>query len=655
MEKKWILAEADEAADAELAARLGVAPLVAGLLRRRHIVGTEEAEAFLSPETKQAFYDPFAMKDMDRAAARIEKAIREGERIVIYGDYDVDGITATTLLMRAMRRLGANVGYYIPTRQGEGYGLHIGTLESLAREGASLVVTVDCGISGAAEVEAMRGRLDFVITDHHLPGDELPETAAVVDPHREDCGYPFKELAGVGIAFKLCQALYRKMRGEEFADDYELVALGTVADIVPLVSENRKLVKLGLTRMKETKLAGLRALLEVTGLADKEVTSGQVGFVLAPRLNAAGRLATAARGAELLLEEDVERARPVAEELNEMNVERQQVESEILEQAMKQIENVDTEAARVLVVAGEDWHPGVIGIVASRIVERYYRPTVVISIRDGMGKGSCRSIAGFPLFDALTEAKDILEQFGGHAMAAGLTVRPERIGALRDALTAFAEAHLSPEDYVPRLVADAELPPEKVTTELVEEISRLEPYGMGNPKPVFICRDLQGCDAHPIGREGKHLHFRTAASWTAPRAVGWSMSGEVAMVNAGPVDIAYMPEIDEWNGERHVQCKLSELRPAASRRVFPTRDILAGIYVTLRKMQAAGPLAPDMEALGARCGVSGYTMALALRVFDELGLAMKDGARYIIPPPPRQKLDLMDSDTFRRGAEGKDA
>ncbi|MBR5381368.1 MAG: single-stranded-DNA-specific exonuclease RecJ [Oscillospiraceae bacterium] len=653
MEKKWIVAERDEAAEAELAERLGVPPLVAGLLRRRHIEGVEEAEAFLSPETKQAYYDPFAMKDMDRAVARIEKAIEGGERIVIYGDYDVDGITATTLLVRALSRLGANVGYYIPTRQGEGYGLHIESLERLAMEGTALVITVDCGISGEAEAEALRGRLDLVITDHHLPGDTLPQAAAVVDPHRADCAYPFKELAGVGVAFKLCQALYQKMRGEEFAEDFELVALGTVADIVPLVSENRRFVKLGLTRMKETKLAGLRALMEVTGLLDKEVTSGQVGFVLAPRLNAAGRLATAAQGAELLLAEDMERARPIAETLNEMNAERQQVEGEILEQAKKQLESADTEAARVLVVAGEGWHPGVIGIVASRLVELYYRPTVVISIRDGMGKGSCRSIAGFPLFDALTAAKDIVEQFGGHAMAAGLTVLPERIGALREALTAFAETHLTPEDYVPRLVADAELRPEDVTMELVETISRLEPYGMGNPKPVFICRDLQGCDAHPIGREGKHLHFRTAASWSAPRAVGWSMSGEVSMVNAGPVDIAYMPEIDDWNGERYVQCKLSELRPAASRRVFPTRDILARIYVTLRNLQAAGRLAPDMVALGSRCGVSGYTMDLALRIFDELGLATRDGGRCVIPPPPRQKLDLMDSDTFRRGMEGR--
>ena len=310
LRKKWTIVGRTDASDQAFAERLGISPFLAGILRRRDITDEQEAKAFLYPESFQTYYDPFLMKDMDRAVARIRRAIEASEKIVVYGDYDVDGITATTLLVRALRRLGAVVDFYIPDRQ-EGYGLHRESLQKLADDGAGLVVTVDCGIAGTAEIDAMRGVLDLVVTDHHLPGETLPDAAAVVDPHRADCGYPFKDLAGVGVAFKLCQALFREIRNEEFEDDLEIAALGTVADIVPLRSENRKLVKRGLACMKETKLKGLRQLIEVAGLGGKDISSRQVGFVLAPRLNAAGRLETAMRGVELLLTEDEERAKDI--------------------------------------------------------------------------------------------------------------------------------------------------------------------------------------------------------------------------------------------------------------------------------------------------------------------------------------------------------
>ncbi|MBP3690436.1 MAG: single-stranded-DNA-specific exonuclease RecJ [Schwartzia sp.] len=646
MRKKWTIAGRTTASDKAFAERLGISPFLAGILRRRDFTDVQEAKVFLHPETEQAYYDPFLMKDMDRAVARIRRAIEASEKIVVYGDYDVDGITATTLLVRALRRLGAVMDYYIPVRQ-EGYGLHAESLQKIADDGAKLVVTVDCGIASTAEIDAMRGSLDIVVTDHHLPGETLPNAAAVIDPHRADCDYPFKDLAGVGVAFKLCQALFRELRGEKFEDDLEVVALGTVADIVPLLSENRKLVKLGLSRMKETKLKGLRQLIEVAGLGGKDISSGQVGFVLAPRLNAAGRLETAMRGVELLLTEDEDKAKDIALLLNELNSERQQVEADILEQAKKQLASVDTASARTLVVVGKNWHPGVIGIVASRLVDLYYRPTIVVSLQDGEGKGSCRSIKGFHLFDALTAAKDTLVRFGGHEMAAGLTVLPEKIDALRAALDAYAEEHLTEEDYVPCLALETELRPEEVTTDLVTELSYLEPYGMANPRPLFGCFGVEGFDVRAIGREGQHLKFCMDAGAQPIQAIGWNMAERGVMVDRGPVDIAYMPELNEWNGKISVQCKLAELRSSEGQSPILTRDILGGIYLALKKMPK---LSGEVGRLAKQCAVSDGTMKAALKVFEELGLVQRGAEGFRLAPTPKQKLNLEDSETYRKSA-----
>lgn len=649
MRKKWTIVGKSDPSDLAFAERLGISPFLAGILRRRDITDVDEAEAFLHPERFQVYYDPFLMKDMDRAVARIRRATEASEKIVVYGDYDVDGITATTLLVRALRRLGGVVDFYIPDRQ-EGYGLHPESLQKIAELGAGLVVTVDCGIAGTAEIEAVRGVIDIVVTDHHLPGETLPDAAAVVDPHREDCGYPFKDLAGVGVAFKLCQALYREIRDEEFEDDLEIVALGTVADIVPLRSENRKLVKVGLARMKETKLEGLRQLIEVAGLGGKEISSGQVGFLLAPRLNAAGRLETAMRGVELLLTEDEEKTKDIALTLNELNTERQQVEADILEQAKKQLASVDTSAARTLVVVGEGWHPGVIGIVASRLVDLYYRPTIVVSLQDGEGKGSCRSIKGFHLFDALTAAKDTLVRFGGHEMAAGLTVLPENIDALCRALDEYAETHMNEEDYVPCLALETELRPEDITSELVTELSYLEPYGMENPRPLFGCFGVNGFDVRAIGREGQHLKFLMDGNVQPIQAIGWNMAEKSVMVDRGPVDIAYMPELNEWNGKVSVQCKLAELRSSEGQIPVLTREILGGVYIALKKLPR---ISGDVGRVAKQCSVAENTMEAALRIFGELGLVTRDGRGFRLAPTPKQKLRLEDSATYRKYTEGR--
>ena len=648
LRKKWLVVGDREEEDVKYAAQLGISPFLAGILRRRNICDVEQAKAFLRPETEQEYYDPFLMRDMERAVARIRRAIENSERIIVYGDYDVDGITSTTLLVRALRRLGAEADYYIPDRQ-EGYGLHTESLNQLADDGAKLVVTVDCGIASISEIEALHGKLDIVVTDHHLPGEKLPEAAAVVDPHRTDCEYPFKDLAGVGVAFKLCQALFRELRNESFEDDLELVALGTVADIVPLLSENRKLVKIGLSRMKGTKIEGLRQLIEAAGLSGQDISSGQVGFMLAPRLNAAGRLETAMRGVELLLSEDGEKALEIAQGLNQLNSERQQVEADIVEQAKEQLASVDTAAARTLVVVGEGWHPGVIGIVASRLVELYYRPTVVINVQDGIGKGSCRSIPGFHLFDALTAAKDSLVQFGGHEMAAGLTVLPEKIDDLRAALDNYAALHLNEEDYIPRLELEADLLPKDITIKLVEDLAKLEPYGMANPKPLFGSFDVRGFDAKTIGREGQHLKFSLRGGADSLEAIGWNMSEKLVLLYRGNVDMAYMPEINEWNGKISVQCKLKELRSSRKRSVFPTREILGGIYLALKKMQTERPFSENDKLLAGRCNTSPEILQIALQIFSELGLVVCDGGGFRLVPQPKEKLRLEDSQTYRDG------
>ena len=656
MEKKWCVREHDVAAEKKLADAIGVPQVIAGILMSRGIDTVDEAQKFLMPET-EPYHDPFLMKDMDKAVKRIIEAIEGKERFVIYGDYDVDGITATTIVMRFFEHIGAGdyVSYFIPTRK-IGYGLHTEPLMKIADAGASLVVTVDCGISSADIVESVRDRLDIVVTDHHLLGDDMPKAVAVVDPHQKDCKYPFKDLCGAGVAFKLCQALSKQLYNEEYAYDLELAALGTIADLVPLLGENRKIVKAGLKAINENpeRILGLHELIDVSGLSGKSVTSGQVGFVIAPRLNAAGRLETASIGTELLLSSDKEKARELAAELDGANEERKRIELDILAQAEEQIKKryEDPSQAKVIVAYGDDWHAGVIGLVSSRITEKYYRPSVVIGIHDGVGKGSCRSIEGFHMFDALTSAKDSLIQFGGHSMAAGITIKPEKIGELEEKLNAFADAHLTSEQMIPVLSGEAELSPLNVSTDFVDTLSKLEPYGMGNPRPIFIAHESVADGARLVGREDKrHLMFNVGNV----HAIGWNMAEKLSFATGGPIDIAYMPEIDEWNGNRYVQIKLQDVREAMSRRIFPNREILANVYIAIRELSGAvtktqaGIAAVSELQLSTRLNYSLYTLRKCLDIFMELGLIKKDNDEYRMLPRPKEKLDLNASKTFTQG------
>lgn len=652
MEKEWSLLPDTSARAVEFSQRIGTMPFTAALLLHRGITSDEEARAFLHPE-KQPFHDPFLMRDMEKAVSRIEQAIEAQERIVVYGDYDVDGITATSLLCRNLRQLGAAADYFIPHRQKDGYGLHKETLDEIIAGGARLIVTVDCGISAVEEAAAAKDKVDLIITDHHLPGKELPKALAVIDPHRADCSYPDKNIAGVGVAFKLCQALWQKMRGKAFTGDLDIVALGTVADVVPLLGENRKIVQQGLRVLKKSKRPGIQALLAVTELQEKEITAGHIGFVLAPRLNAAGRLASALRGVELLLTEDGEEAQAIAEELDAANRERQAVEQEILQAAEKQIEEIDVKRAHVLVLHGEGWHPGVIGIVASRIVERYYRPTVIIAEEDGIGKGSCRSIRGFHMFEALSACGEHLLGFGGHAQAAGLSLRSADVASFREALEAYAAKVLTEEDFVPILDIELELAPEKITEQLMTEIKLLEPYGMGNPKPLFASHGVRGGYARQIGKEGQHLKFELDGLDASIDVLAWGKGEEAPLVNRERIDIAYFPEYHVWREKRSLQLMLEDFRPARAEAKHPDRDALASVYRFLFARQKAAELPLDAEYLLAEylrhfpvMGI--FTFQKALQIFEELGVLHAADGTYKFSAP-KERLDLYKSRIFREG------
>ncbi len=569
-EKKWRIVPAREDQAALLAQELGLSPVVAQVLLNRGIDDEAAATRFLHGGT-ETFPDPYLMVGMEQAVARIGDAIGAGQKITVYGDYDVDGVTATALLYRVLVRLGGTVDFYIPERQSEGYGLNAAALESLYRNGTRLVVTVDCGISAVAEVAALAGRIDVIVTDHHQPPEVLPPAYAILNPKQEGCSYPDKNLAGVGVAFKLCQALWRRLQGEgeTFTAYLELVAVGTVADIVPLTGENRTFAKLGLACLASTENAGLLALMKEAGLAKDKLDAGRVGFVIAPRLNAAGRLRHASAGVELLITDDGDRAAELAAELEQENSRRQAVEKELLAAAEETLAGSDPSAEKVLVLAGEDWHPGVIGIVASRLLDRYYRPVVMISVRDGLGKGSCRSVPGFDIYRALEQCADLLVQFGGHRYAAGLTVEAANIEALRVRLNELAAAALA-DDFQPVLDIDSRVALAEIDAGLVEQLVSLAPYGMGNPCPIFSCEELAVTGVRPVGQDGRHLRLRVRRAGASGEVIGWDMGGLVDRLNGdAAIDLAFVPEFNDWQGQRHIQLRACDVhvRPAVPEQV----------------------------------------------------------------------------------------
>lgn len=556
----------------EARAELAPFPLVlAQILYHRGVRTCSEAQAFL--ERRWEGPPPFSLKGVNEAVARIRWAIRRREPIAVYGDFDADGVTGTVLLSQVLRALGADVRPYIPHRVDEGYDLNKDALLRLQRNGARLVVSVDCGIRSVEEVAfARRCGLDVVVTDHHSPGEVLPPAVAVVNPKQPGCPYPFKMLSGVGVAYKLAQALLlvegqaplRRGSGEappsaeEFLD---LVALGTVADIVPLEGENRALTGQGLVRLNEASRPGIRALMEKAGLRPGQVTATHIGFVLAPRLNAAGRIATAALGYDLLATPHREIALDLAERLENLNRERQEMTRDAFEEARQQVEKAGAAERHLLLVAGEEFHPGIVGLVASRLVEEYYRPSVVVEMGERYSRGSARSIPEFHITQALDQCADLLVRHGGHAAAAGFTCANERLSALQERLEAIAEEALAGQELVPALEIDVEIPLSEVTWELVGLLSLLEPFGEGNPAPLFLSRGVVVREARPVGKENQHLRLLLTdgrAVWDAIAFRFGEWGGEVPQ----RADVVYCLEPNEWNGETRLQLNVQDLRPA---------------------------------------------------------------------------------------------
>ncbi len=656
MRKLWNVKKYDARRGAALASAVGVSQLLAGIMINRGIDTAEKAQAFLHPE-KSPYHDPYMLPDMAKAVKRICQAIANHEQIAVYGDYDADGITATTIMLKNLQELGAWADYYIPDRFSEGYGVNLPALEQLYSQGISLVITVDCGIKSIDEIKAMSGKMDIIVTDHHLPGEELPEAVAVVDAHRSDSVYPCPELAGVGIAFKLCQALWQELKGEENRDKWlEIVALGTVADAVPLVGENRKIVSQGLKRMSKTSCVGLQSLMNITGLMGKNVDSTAVGFILGPRINVAGRLKSARLSVELLLAEKKELAEEIADQLNSLNETRKELKNQIQEMAEEQLAAMDMDNAKVIVVAGEDWHHGVLGLVASALQEKYYLPTVVISLKDGIGKGSCRSIPGYNLFEALTNSQEHLVQFGGHAMAAGLTVKAEDIDNLRQALTQEAQRQMHARDYIPGYNIDMEISPAEMTMEMVEELAMLEPCGMNNESPIFACRGLRGANAELKGSDARHLKFSVTDRGRLVDAIGFNMPEMLSRVSRGTFDMVYSAGINEWRDIRKLQCTVKSLdMPVPEiRPISINRDFLKNVYSFLLNMQRQGKkISSDsswiaMEATLQGCCATEENMADALQVFKELGFLQEIDAEYMELNTAAGKMELANSPTYCR-------
>ncbi len=562
--KRWIVREHDAERAASLARVLGVSPTLAALLITRGYTQEHAARVFLSP-TYDQLHEPYSMLGMKEAVTRLKRAIENRERVLIYGDYDVDGTTGTAVLLRALKLLGAEVGFHIPHRFTEGYGIQQPALEKAFADGYKLVVSIDCGIRAHEPLYWARDNgLDVIITDHHLPDEKegAPPAFAVLNPNQSGCEYPDKSLAGVGVAFKLVHALFREYgRESQVAAFMKVVAIGTVADVAKLTGENRTIVSIGLKDLARVANPGLRALIDVAGCGDgKGMTAYDLGFRLGPRINAAGRMDAARAVVELFDTRDSEEARRLANHLDARNEERKTVQQQIIDLAVAELK--DTSDSFVAVIAGEGWHRGVIGIAASKIAERVNRPCVVFSVDGELAHGSGRSIEAYHLLNGLTACSDLFEKFGGHSHAAGITIRPDRIDEFRRRLNEHAASCLSPEDLEPSVNIDLELPAESVTFSTARELDALEPFGAGNPRPVFATKNLR-CLSEPVVIKDRHLKLRLAGPQNRPlEAIWWNCiesPGQTPELK-GSIELAYMLETNAWNGDYRMQLNVLDLR-----------------------------------------------------------------------------------------------
>ena len=671
--KKWIVKSGNKENATMIAEKLGVSPYAALIASTRGINTAEDAREFFGMGGRSGV-DPMDFPDMYLAVKRIQKALDEFERIAVYGDYDADGVTSTALLYSYLEMQGADVVYYVPNRHTEGYGLSYGAIDKLSMMGVKLIITVDNGISAVDEARYINElEMELIVTDHHLPSGILPQAVAVVDPHREDCNLEFKDYAGVGVAYKLICALEGEENGvtDSFTD---LVAIGTVADVMPLINENRDIVRRGVQMIADSDRVGLQALIEVAGLENKRITSTSVAFGICPRVNAAGRMGSAERAIGLLLCEDYDEASQIANEINEENILRQQTEQEILTQADAQIKNhPQWQYQNVIVVAGEGWHDGVVGIVASRLVEKYGKPTLVITINGDESKGSGRSIDGFNLYEALCACKDCLTHFGGHMLAAGVGLETERIDEFRDKINKYADGTEMP---FPIQNIDFKLNPACVNTEMLETIQQLEPFGAGNPQPIFGLYNMTVSDIQPIGN-GKHLRIVLERNGVSLSAVKFRMiQSEFPFRKGDIVDAAVLLEANEYLGQVRVSILLKNIKLHdmveddlfASMRdysmlmrgktdgfdaslLIPQRETTVSVYKFIR---SAGRWGYDTEMLCHRLDLWAEDygqVAVSIEAMLEMGILARDEKQNLVAPPKSEKVNLQDAPVLRRLSE----
>ncbi|MGM9619456.1 MAG: single-stranded-DNA-specific exonuclease RecJ [Oscillospiraceae bacterium] len=686
--RRWHIAQAPEGAAARLT-ESGFPSLLSAVLASRGIASAEEASVFLDQERDLA-YSPMLMKDMDKAVRRIEEAIERRERVAVFGDYDVDGITSTCVVVDYLKSRGLSCLHYIPRREEDGYGLGSEPIRSLSKQGVTLLITVDCGITGVEEIAyAATLGMDVIVTDHHECKEQLPAAVAVVDPHRPDCPYPFKHLAGVGVALKLVLALAGESREEAIFSRYcTLAAIGTIADVMLMSGENRTIVRRGLEGLHHADFLGIHALLKEAGLADKPCTSIQIGFVLAPRINAAGRMGAADVAVDLLLSQDAAEAEELARRLCALNRERQSVEQEIFSQALELTEALPAEHRHALVLSSSVWHQGVVGIVASRLTEKYSCPSFMIHLCDGLGKGSCRSYGGFNLFQALESCSELLEGFGGHELAAGFTIREENIAAFRERINRCALAYSGGEPPVSSLDIDVLISrPGEITMEEIQSLSMLEPYGAGNSRPVFCLTGMTVDSMQNVG-QNRHLKMQLSKGQYRFPAIFFSVTEETVGVRAGMrVDAAFYLQINEFRGASSIQLQMIDIRPSRqpsksegeamalcrrlleggsvtaqeSARLLFSREQSVRLWRTLSAAVPAEGLSvselPFFRDLAAAMGgrESFLRTVFALEVFRERGLLSwtKQGEEtFFRLTAAGEKVDLLQSPYLRRLLEG---
>ena len=558
MKKKWEFYETNAQRINEIVDKFNISEILAKIIVNRGITDDRDIEVFLNP-TRNDFYDPFLMPDMEKTVERILKAIDNKEKVIIYGDYDVDGITSITVLKKFLSERGLNVDYYIPNRLEEGYGLNKQAIEKIINEKYTLIITVDCGISAIEEVEICnKSGIDVIVTDHHEQLDTIPNAYTVVDCKRKDNTYPFRELCGAGVVFKLIQAISIKLNldAKEYLKYLDIVCIGTISDIVPLISENRVIAKLGLKLVEQTKNIGLKILIQETGY--KKIDSGMISFGIAPRINACGRMGYQEEALKLFLTDNIEEARVITSKLNKYNIQRQEKEKEIFEQAIKALEKEDINNINSIVLCGENWHHGVIGIVASKLTEKFFKPTILICIEDGIGKGSGRSIPGFDLHGALVSSSKYLEKYGGHEMAVGLSLKKENFDYFKKLFEQISEEQKINE-IIPVIKLDGEVNLKDINKNIVKELELLEPFGEKNRTPIFVYKNLK-IDSIRSLSEGKHLKLTLKDDNLLINAIGFNLgylSNEFLI--GDKIDVAGVLEINNFGGEETVQINIKDI------------------------------------------------------------------------------------------------